>query len=63
MNYLCGLILIGVDFDELSAFVIFERLLGDYGNIAALYDAKLSKLFALSDNVYSWLLEQEHELE
>ena len=30
MNYLAGLILIGVDFDEVRAFVIFVHLLGDY---------------------------------
>lgn len=30
MNYLAGLILIGVNFDEVSAFVIFETLLGNY---------------------------------
>jgi len=63
MNFLCALILIGVDFNEVSAFVILEKLLGEYGNLAALYDGGLSKLFSLSDHVYSWLLEEEPELE
>ena len=63
MNFICGLILIGVDFDEVSAFVIFEQLLGEYGNLASIYDGKLSKLFELSDHVYSWLLETQPELE
>ena len=64
MNFLCGLILIGVDFNEVSAFVILEKLLGnEYGQLADLYDGKLTKLFSLSDHVYSWLLAEEPELE
>ena len=63
MNFLCGLILIGVDFNEVSAFVIFEKLLGEYAQLSGLYDGKLTKLFSLSDHVYSWLLEEEPELE
>jgi len=34
MNYLVGLILIGVDFDEVAAFVILERLLGEYAQFS-----------------------------
>ena len=45
MNFICGLILIGVEFDEVSAFVILDKLLGDYGNLGSIYDGKLSKLF------------------
>lgn len=63
MNFLCGLILIGVDFNEVSAFVILEKLLGEYGQLASLYDGKLTKLFSLSDHIYTWLLEEEAELE
>ena len=63
MNFLAGLILIGVDFNEVSAFVILEKLLGEYGGLASIYDGKLSKLFSLSDHVYSWLLQTEPELE
>ena len=63
MNYLCGLILIGVDFNEVSAFVIFEKLLGEYGQLASIYDRKLTKLMSLSDHVYTWLLETDPELE
>ena len=63
MNFLCGLILIGVDFNEVSAFVILEKLMGDYGDLGSLYDGKLTKVFSLSDHVYSWLLYEEPELE
>ena len=63
MNFLCALILIGVNFDEVSAFIMMEKLLGEYGKLARFYDSKLSLLFNLSDHVYSWLLEQEPELE
>jgi len=63
MNFLCALILLGVDFNEVSAFVILEKLLGEYGNFSSMYDGKLSKLFSLSDHFYSWLLEKEPELE
>ena len=64
MNFLAGLILIGVDFNEVNAFVILEKLLSsEYGDLASVYDGKLTKLFSLSDHVYSWLLEQEPELE
>ena len=63
MNFLCGLILIGVDFNEANAFVILEHLLGDYGQLGAVYDPSLTKLFSLSDHVYSWLLTEEPELE
>jgi TBC1 domain family member 10 len=37
MNFLCGLILIGVDFNELHAFVILEKLMGEYADLASLY--------------------------
>ena len=63
MNFLCGLILLGVDFNEVSAFVILEKLLGEYGQFASMYDGSLTKVFSLSDHVYSWLLEKEPELE
>ena len=63
MNFLCGLILIGLDFNEVSAFVILEKLLGEYGQLAQLYDGKLTKLFSLSDHIYSWLLSEHPELE
>lgn len=60
---MCGLILLGVDFNEVSAFVILEKLLGEYGQFASMYDGSLTKVFSLSDHVYSWLLEKEPELE
>ena len=64
MNFLAGLILIGVDFDEVSAFVILDRLLSEeHGQLASLYDGKLTKLFSLSDDVYAWMCATEPELE
>lgn len=48
MNYLVGLILIGVNFDEVTAFVVLEQLMGKY-ELNSLYGGKLSKLFSLSD--------------
>ena len=63
MNYLVGLILIGVDMDEVSAFAILERLLGQYGKLGSLYAGQLTKLFEMSDNVYTWMVESEPELE
>jgi hypothetical protein len=33
MNFLAGLILIGVDFNELQAFVILEKLMGSYAHM------------------------------
>ena len=64
MNFLAALILIGTDFDEAASFAILERILGDdYGQLGSLYEGRLIKLFSLSDEVYSWLLESEPELE
>ena len=63
MNFLCALILIGLDFNEVSAFVVLEKLLGEYGQLGQLYDGKLTKLFSLSDHIYSWLLTEQADLE
>ena len=63
MNYLVGLILIGVDYDEVSAFVTLEKLLGDYGQLSSMYSGQLIKLFSLSDHIYTWMLTEEPELE
>ena len=63
MNYLVGLILIGVDMDEVSAFLILERLLGQHGQLGSLYAGQLTKLFDMSDHIYTWMLETEPELE
>ena len=63
MNYLAGLILIGVDYNEVSAFAILEKLMGDYGQLRTLYGGQLIKLFSLSDHIYTWMLEEEPELE
>jgi len=60
---LAGLILIGVEFNELHAFVILEKLMGDYANLDQIYGGSLIKLFSLSDHIYSWLLEEEPILE
>ena len=63
MNFLAGLILIGVDFNELQAFVILEKLMGSYAHLDQIYGGSLIKLFSLSDHIYSWLLEEEPILE
>ena len=64
MNFLAALVLIGVNFNEVSAFIVLDKLLSEqHGQLASLYDSKLTKLFSLSDDVYSWLLEEEPELE
>ena len=64
MNFLAALVLIGVNFNEVSAFIVLDKLLSEqHGQLASLYDSNLTKLFSLSDDVYSWLLEEEPELE
>ena len=59
MNYLVGLILIGVDYDEVSAFVILEKLLGEHCGFSNMYSGQLIKLFSLSDTIYTWMLTEE----
>lgn len=63
MNYLVGLILIGVDYDEVSAFVILEKLLGEHCGLSQMYSGQLIKLFSLSDTIYTWMLTEEPLLE
>lgn len=64
MNFLTALILLGVNFDEVSAFILLERLLSEeYGKLCSIYDGKLTRLFSLSDEMYEWLLREEPELE
>ena len=63
MNYLVGLILIGVDYDEVSAFVILEKLLGEHCQLSSMYSGQLIKLFSLSDHIYTWMLTEEPQLE
>jgi len=63
MNYLAGLILVGVDFDEVTAFTILDKLMNERAQMASLYEGQLVKLYRLSDAVYSWLLQEEPELE
>lgn len=62
MNYLVGLILIGVNYDEVTAFMILERLMGKY-ELSSLYGKELSKLFSLSDIIQKWMTEVEPELQ
>ena len=51
MNFLAGMILIGVDFDEVVAFVILVQLMGEQGNFRNLYNSSLQMLYSLSDEV------------
>ena len=63
MNYLVGLILIGVNYDEVTGFAILEKIMGEYGQMSSLYGGQLIKLFSLSDHIYTWMLTEEPELE
>lgn len=51
MNFLAGMILIGVDFDELIAFTILVQLMGEQGNFRNLYSCTLQMLYSLADEV------------
>lgn len=64
MNYLAGLVLVGVDMKEDLAFTILIRLMeADGFDLAGLYDPTLKKLFEFADHVYSWLLSESPKLE
>lgn len=55
MNFLAGMILIGLDFDEVTAFAIFVILMREK-DWRRVYTNDLSGLFPLTDYVYSWLM-------
>jgi hypothetical protein len=55
MNFLAAMILIGVDYDEVVAFVILSELMGSQGNFGKLYNSGLQMLYNLSDEVHVWL--------
>jgi hypothetical protein len=59
MNFFAGMILIGVDFDELVAFTIFVQLMGDQGSFRNLYKCTLQMLYALADEVQVYLYNEE----
>lgn len=64
MNYLTGLILVGVGMKEDLAFTILIKLMeADGFGLAGLYDPTLKKLFEFADHVYSWLLMERPKLE
>ena len=58
MNYLAGLILIGVDYDEVMAFAIMDKLMREPGNFGRLYKKNLELLFTLTDHIYGWMLQE-----
>jgi len=58
MNYLAGLILIGVDYDEVMAFAIMDKLMREPGNYGRLYKKNLTLLFTLTDHIYGWMLSE-----
>lgn len=51
MNFFAGMILIGVDFDEVIAFAMLVQLMGDQGNFRNLYNCTLQMLYSLADEV------------
>lgn len=57
MNFLAGMILIGLDFDEVTAFAIFVILMREK-DWRRVYTNDLSGLFPLTDYVYSWLMSE-----
>jgi hypothetical protein len=59
MNYLAGLILVGVDMKQDLAFTILVKLMESDGyNLSGLYEQSLRKLFEFTDHIYSWLLQE-----
>ena len=62
MNFLVGMILIGVNFDEVVAFKILYLLMRDR-NWRRVYTENLSGLFSLTDKVQSWLEEAHPDLQ
>jgi len=57
MNYLAGLVLIGVEMRQDLAFTLIVRLMDGEGyNLSGLYEQSLRKLFEFTDHIYSWLL-------
>lgn len=64
MNYLTGLILIGVNLKEDLAFTIIVKLMQDKDyDLRGIYLSTFKKLFELTDYVVSWLLGSEPDLE
>jgi hypothetical protein len=59
MNFFVGMILIGVDFDEVVAFTILTHLMGEHGNFRNLYNPSLQMLYSLADEVQVWLYNEE----
>ena len=62
MNFLAGMILIGVNFEEVTAFTIFDHLMREK-DWRRVYCNDLSGLFPLTDYVYSWLMSEHPVLE
>lgn len=63
MNFFAGMILIGVDFDEVVAFAILVQLMSDQGGFRNMYTNSLQMLYNLADEVQVWLYNEEQELE
>jgi hypothetical protein len=51
MNFFAGMILIGVDFDEVVAFAILVQLMSDQGGFRNMYTNSLQMLYNLADEV------------
>jgi len=63
MNFFAGMILIGVDFDEVIAFTILVQLMSDQGGFRNMYSNSLKMLYSLADEVQVWLYNEEQDLE
>ena len=55
MNLLAGMILIGVEFDEVTAFAVLDRLMNGPKDWQRVYGVDLATLFPLTDAVTNWL--------
>ncbi len=51
MNFFAGMILIGIDFDEVVAFAILVQLMSDQGGFRNMYTNSLQMLYSLADEV------------
>lgn len=63
MNYLAGLILIGVQMREEVAFTILLTLMeSDKYRLDGMYQHDLRKLFELTDQIHAWLMSEEPQI-
>eukprot|EP00351_Strombidinopsis_sp_SopsisLIS2011_P000565 CAMPEP_0116874586 /NCGR_PEP_ID=MMETSP0463-20121206/6059_1 /TAXON_ID=181622 /ORGANISM="Strombidinopsis sp, Strain SopsisLIS2011" /LENGTH=100 /DNA_ID=CAMNT_0004518401 /DNA_START=870 /DNA_END=1172 /DNA_ORIENTATION=+ len=56
------MILIGVKFQESTAFAIFDRIMRDPGDWGQLYLNAMPKLFELTEELRLWFMEEHYDL-